>query len=61
MTENNYRKLTGYVFVLIALAHLCRVLTSTPIAVGTKFIPNWTSWIGVLIAAYLAYQGLRRR
>lgn len=61
MTHQNYHKVAGTVFLIVALVHLWRVLTMTPVAFGTFFIPFWASWIAVLLAGYLSYLGLKKR
>ena len=61
MSHQNYHKLAGTVFLIVALVHLWRVLTATPIAFGTWFVPAWLSWVAVLLAGYLSYMGLKKR
>ena len=61
MTHHNYHKVAGVIFLLIAIAHLLRALTVTPVAFGTIFIPMWFSWVVVIVAGYLSYRGLKNQ
>ena len=59
MTPRIFSLIAAAVFLLIALAHTLRVLFGWYITVGNVVVPVWTSWIGLAIAGYLAYQGFR--
>ena len=43
------------VFVLVALAHLLRVISGTVVVVGGMDIPQWVSMVGVIIPALIAW------
>ncbi len=50
-----YLILSGFVFFLVAVLHLFRLLNHWPIVVGTLSIPTWLSYIGLPAAsAYCA-------
>jgi len=59
MTPKIFPLIAAAVFLLIALAHTLRILFGWHITVGNVVVPVWTSWIGLAIAGYLAYQGFR--
>jgi hypothetical protein len=61
MKQQTYFKVSGCVFFIVALVHAWRILSVTPVAFGTAFVPMWLSWIGVVLAGTLAYQGLKKR
>lgn len=61
MSHQNYQKVTGFIFLLIALVHLWRIFNHLPVAYGTHFIPMGWSWVGVVVGGYLASQGLKKR
>jgi len=46
---------------LIALLHVLRLLLGWQVTIGNVVVPLWVSWIGLAIAGYLAYQGLKLR
>ncbi len=43
------------VFVLVAIAHLLRVISGTEIEVGDSDIPQWVSVVGVIIPGIIAW------
>lgn len=43
------------IFALIALVHLYRLVTHFQIIVGSHAIPEWVSYVGVLIPAMLSW------
>ena len=46
-------------FSLIALLHAIRLAYGWHVTIGDIVVPVWVSWIGLVIAAYLAYEGFR--
>ncbi len=48
------------VFSLLALGHAIRLIFGWHVTVEKNMVvPVWISWIGLAIASYLAYQGIR--
>jgi len=47
------------VFALIALVHLYRLVRPFEVIVHGAAVPQWASWLGLIVAAGLAYM-LRR-
>ncbi|MDX1381435.1 MAG: hypothetical protein R3233_09960 [Xanthomonadales bacterium] len=43
------------VFVLVALAHLARLIDRTEILVGTMVLPLWASVLGVVVPGLIAW------
>ncbi|MHB1330705.1 MAG: hypothetical protein ACYCY6_01925 [Minisyncoccota bacterium] len=61
MSHQNYMKVSGVLFLAIALVHLWRVINVTPVAFGTSFIPMWASYIAIVVGGYLSYHALKKR
>jgi hypothetical protein len=59
MTPRIFSLSATAVFSLIALGHAIRLLFGWHVTVETVVVPVWISWIGLAIAAYLAYQGFQ--
>ena len=59
MTQRTFSLITAVLFFLIALLHAVRLLRGWQVTVAGAVVPIWLSWIGLAIAAYLAYQGFR--
>ena len=59
MNQSTYMKVTGIIFLVIAVLHLYRAIASLPVVIGDFSIPVAASWIGVVIAGFLSYRGLK--
>jgi len=61
MTPRVFSLITATLFSLIALLHVLRLLRGWQVTIGDVVVPVWVGWIGLAIAGYLAYQGLKVR
>ena len=43
------------VFVLVAIAHLVRLIDGTEVLVGTRVLPLWASVVGVVVPGVIAW------
>jgi hypothetical protein len=59
MTQRTFSLVTAGIFSLIALLHAVRLLRGWQLTIEGTIVPIWISWIGLVIAAYLAYEGFR--
>lgn len=59
MTQKNYALVSGLVFLAVTIMHLFRLLYGWGAEINEWVIPMWWSGVGVVIAGYLAYHGLR--
>jgi len=59
MTPRTYSLIAGIIFSLVALLHALRLLRGWHVVIGDLSLPVWVSWLGLVIAGYLAYQGFR--
>ena len=48
---------TAALFLVVAIAHLLRIILGWQVEIGGLSIPFWLSWLGVLVAGALAYFG----
>jgi hypothetical protein len=46
-------------FGLGAVVHLLRLVMGWPIVLGGWAVPVWVSWLGLLLAGFLAYEAFR--
>ncbi len=60
MDHKTYTRVSGMIFILVGLIHLWRIAMGYPITIGEAFVPVWASWVAVVVAAFMAYQGLGR-
>jgi hypothetical protein len=59
MTQRTFSLISAVLFFLIALLHAVRLLRGWQVTIEGAVVPIWLSWIGLAIAAYLAYEGFR--
>jgi hypothetical protein len=59
MTHQTFSLNTAVIFSLIALLHAIRLLRGWQVTIEGAVVPIWISWIALVIAAYLAYEGFR--
>jgi len=59
MSQHAFELTAGVVFLLIALAHVFRVIFGLPFVVYGISVPMWASGIAVIITSYLAFEGFR--
>ncbi len=57
MSQGTFALTVGIVFLLIALAHLLRIVFGAPILVRDIPIPVWASGIAVVVTGFLSYEG----
>jgi hypothetical protein len=55
MRERIYMLVIGVVFTIVAVAHLIRIFTGADFNILGWEVPLWLSWLGVIVATYLAY------
>ncbi|MBI4489032.1 MAG: hypothetical protein HY694_08090 [Deltaproteobacteria bacterium] len=59
MSKKTFAFTAGAIFALIALLHLLRIVFGWHAEIGGWEVPTWISWVAVIIAAYLGYEGIR--
>ena len=55
MNPQTFTITAGVVFSLVALLHTLRLLKGWPVMIGPWRAPLWISWLGLALAAFLAY------
>lgn len=59
MQHKTFTKTAGIVFLVIALVHLARLIYGWNASINGVGVPVWASVVAVIVAGYLASQGLR--
>ena len=59
MAQKTFCRLVGFVFFIIAVLHLLRVLYGLPVMVNTTVIPMWISYALVIGPGFLSWQGFK--
>ncbi len=61
MNRQTYMTLTTAIFVVVAVAHVLRIIFGWSVEIGGWSVPFWLSWVAVLGAGALAYFGFTQR
>lgn len=59
MGHRTFSIVTGVLFSVITLVHICRVALGWQVTVDSTVIPMWLSWIAIPVGAFLAYQSFK--
>ena len=59
MSQKTFSLTAGVIFSLITLLHVLRLVFGWEAIIGGWAVPTWLSWVAMLIAGYLSYQGFR--
>jgi hypothetical protein len=57
MSDHAYSLIAGIVFLLIAIAHLLRIVLGMTVVVQGVSIPLWASAIAFVVTGFLSYEG----
>jgi hypothetical protein len=61
LNRKTYMTVTAVLFLVVAVAHLLRIILGWHVEIGGLSIPFWVSWLAVLVAGALAYLGFTKR
>jgi hypothetical protein len=59
MDQRLYNTITAGLFLVIALAHLLRIIFGWPAQIGGLDLPLWLSWLALIVTGALAYCGFK--
>jgi succinate dehydrogenase hydrophobic anchor subunit len=59
MTHRNYCTISGLLFLLVALAHLLRIMNGMSVQIDDYSVPMLVSWVGLIVPAVLAIWAFR--
>ncbi len=59
MNHKTFASVTGIFFLLVGVLHALRLIFGWSAIIGGIVVPLWASAVAIIIAAYLAYQGLK--
>lgn len=59
MSQKSFASTAGVIFFVVTVVHGLRVLYGWNVVINNWEMPLWTSGVGVVVAGYLAYHGLR--
>ena len=59
MDNITYYKVTGFIFLIIFVLHLWRLIQGWEAVIGGTVIPMWVSWLALVVSGLLAWNGLK--
>ena len=59
MSQRTFSLTVATLFSLIGVLHLLRLVYGWEAVIGGWVVPMWISWPALLIAGFLAYEGVR--
>jgi len=59
MSQKTFCLTAGVIFGMIAVLHLLRLVFGWAAQIGGWVAPGWISIVALLVAGFLAYEGLR--
>jgi len=60
MNQKTFSLLAGLIFLIIAVLHVARSVWGWDAVIGGWQVPMWVSWVAIVGAGFLAYQGLKK-
>ncbi len=61
MSQKAFNLYAGIIFLIVAIVHALRLLNGWDVTIDEFALPVWASWAGVVVAACLAYHGLKKK
>jgi hypothetical protein len=61
LNRKTYMTVTAVLFLVVAVAHLLRIILGWRVEIAGLDIPFWASWLAVFMAGALAYFGFLQR
>jgi hypothetical protein len=61
LSKNTFPPLAGAIFLIVAVAHVLRLVFKWEVVIAGWLVPMWVSAVAFVMAAYLAYEGFRMR
>jgi hypothetical protein len=59
MNRRSFCLISAVIFIVIALVHLIRIIYGWKVVVGPWTAPDSITWVALVVAGYLGYEGLR--
>ncbi len=58
MDQKTFSLISGFIFLLIAILHVLRIVYAWDAVIGGWEVPKWISW-AIAVGVYLGYEGVR--
>ena len=57
MQYRSFIVVSTLIFLIVAVAHLTRIVLAWPVQIGSLDVPMWISWIALVVTAALSAWG----
>ena len=61
LDQRTYNTVTAALFLVIAVLHLLRIVFGWSAQIGDVAIPQWVSWLALIVSGALAWSGFRQK
>jgi len=59
MSQITFSLVAGMIFLLVAVMHVLRLALKSEVVLNGWSVPMWISWLALVIAGFLAFEGLK--
>jgi len=59
MSQKTFCVIAGLIFLIVAIGHAMRLAFRWEAMMGGWVVPMGVSWVGVFVAGFLAFEGLK--
>lgn len=59
MNNKIYLRIISFVFLVIAVLHVFRLVDGWEAVINNYTLPMWISWVAILLAGFLAFRGYK--
>ena len=59
MKKDNFVLLASWIFLLVGVTHIVRLLSGWQVQMGDVMVPMWIYWVEAFGALYLSYLGFQ--
>ncbi|MBI3274065.1 MAG: hypothetical protein HYZ69_02880 [Candidatus Colwellbacteria bacterium] len=57
MNKKTYMTMVAGIFTVIGVVHALRLWFGWEVVIGGWMVPAWVSWVAIIVAFFLAWQG----
>ncbi len=59
MDQKTFSLISGFIFLLITILHVLRIVYAWDAVIGGWEVPKCISWVAIAVGVYLGFEGLR--
>jgi hypothetical protein len=59
MRQKTFSLVVGLIFLFVAVMHVLRLALKWEVVLNGWSVPMWVSWLALVVAGFLAFEGLK--